>query len=76
MRSANSQQGQQPLPQQAPGTTCEKCVVFAHLSGAVMPDIPAIDVPLLAFALQGRVAFSRRNTDIPVARARGPPIFL
>jgi hypothetical protein len=73
---ASVQQGQQPSPQQAPGTTCEKCVVFAHLSGAVLPDVPAIDVPLLAFALQGQVAFSRRNADTPAARSRGPPVFL
>jgi hypothetical protein len=73
---ADIQQGQQPSPQQAPGTTCEKCVVFAHLSGAVMPDIPAIDMPRLAFALHGHVAFSRRNAEIPAARSRGPPVFL
>lgn len=72
-RRADPRQGQQRSPQQAPGTTCEKCVVFAHLSGAVLPDVPAIDVPLLAFALRGHVTFSRRNADVPAARSRGPP---
>jgi hypothetical protein len=73
---AHLQQRQQPSPQQAPGTLCEKCVVFAHLSGALLPDVPAVDVPLLAFALASQVAFSRRNADIPAARSRGPPVIL
>jgi hypothetical protein len=67
---------QQPGPQHTPGTTCEKCVVFAHLSGAVTPHILGIDLLPLAHALSGRVAIGRRSADTPAARSRGPPFLL
>jgi hypothetical protein len=66
----------QPDPQHLPGTTCEKCVVFAHLSGAVAPHIPSIDAPLLSHALLGRETVTRHSADTPVARSRGPPFLL
>jgi hypothetical protein len=65
--------GKQPDPQQLPGAPCEKCLVFAHLSGAIAPSIPAIVIPQLAFALLGRVAEAQRSTESPSARSRGPP---
>jgi hypothetical protein len=65
--------GKQQSPQQVPGAPCEKCVVFAHLSGAVAPSIPAIFIPQLAFALFGHVVEAQRSTDSPPARSRGPP---
>jgi len=60
-------------PQHSPGTTCEKCVVFAHLSGAVTPHVPGFDSLLLAHALSGRTSVARSSADTPVARSRGPP---
>ena len=65
--------GKQPDPRQLPGAPCEKCIVFAHLSGAVAPSIPVIVIPQLAFALFGRVAEAQRSNDSPSARSRGPP---
>jgi hypothetical protein len=68
--------GKQPGPQQPPGAPCEKCVVFAHLLGAVAPSIPAIVVPQLTFVLFGRVVEAQRSADSPSARNRGPPVVL
>lgn len=67
---------QQPDPQQLPGTTCEKCLVFAHLAGAVAPHVPSIDLPLLVHALAGRIPVARRNADLLFTRNRGPPFIL
>ena len=65
--------GQQQNPKQLPAAPCEKCVVFAHLSGAVAPSIPVIVVPQLVFALFGHAVEAQRSTDSPPARSRGPP---
>jgi hypothetical protein len=62
--------------QQLPSTTCEKCVVYAHLSGAVAPEIPTLKLPPLAYASPGHAAISPRSTDSPTARSRGPPSVL
>jgi hypothetical protein len=69
VQSRNQQPGQQP----APGIPCEKCVVFAHLSGAVAPHVPVFIAPLLAYALLERAIVAQRSTDTPAARSRGPP---
>jgi hypothetical protein len=67
---------QQPGPLPAPGAPCEKCVVFAHLSGAVAPHVPVFNAPLLVYALVERAIVAQRSTDTPAARSRGPPSFL
>ena len=78
--AADTQRAQErnrlPDPRHLPGTTCEKCVVFAHLSGAVAPHIPSIDAPLLTHALSGRSTVGQRSADTPSARSRGPPSYL
>jgi hypothetical protein len=59
-----------------PGTACDKCVVFAHLSGAVAPDAPALKQPLLAYEAVSRRTVSLASTEVPTARSRGPPSIL
>jgi hypothetical protein len=68
--------GKQQNPKQLPTAPCEKCVVFAHLAGAVAPSIPVIFIPQLVFALFGHAVEAQRSTDSPPARSRGPPSFL
>jgi hypothetical protein len=65
--------GKQQDPQPLPTAPCERCLVFAHLAGAVAPSIPAIFIPQLTFALFGHVVEAQRSTDSPFARSRGPP---
>jgi hypothetical protein len=59
-----------------PASACEKCLVYAHLAGAVSPHIPVISQPLLTFDFAQQLAAAQRGIDIPTARSRGPPVIL
>ena len=61
---------------QLPEAPCEKCVVYAHLAGAVSPHVPAFISPNLVYDFWWQVEFAQRGTDVPSARTRGPPVLL
>jgi hypothetical protein len=75
-QSAFEQTGNGGEQKQLPASACEKCLVYAHLAGAVSPHVPVVSPSLLAFDFSQQLAAAQRGIDIPTARNRGPPVIL
>lgn len=59
------------------GDACDDCLSFAHILGAVKPDVQAPRLlPDLAHHLAATVLAQATQAAAPVPRSRGPPALL
>ncbi len=56
--------------------SCEKCVVFAHIAGAVHSEAPQLFTPKFTYELPQYLQVASIATDNVSPRSRGPPVFL
>ncbi len=69
-------QVQTPHKQAPESKSCEKCVVFAHIAGAVHSEAPQLLTPELAYDHPQRLQVASTAAEIVSPRSRGPPVFL
>ena len=74
---ALGQAHQQGSHKQLPGhTSCEQCVAFAHLSGAVRSEALPPLVDFLSYDLSTSLPVAELAAETLSPRSRGPPAFL
>jgi hypothetical protein len=56
------------------GSTCEACLVFAHMAGAIGMDAPDWQASLLTEAMALETPAADTPTDLPLRRGRDPPL--
>lgn len=56
--------------------SCEKCLVFAHIAGAVHSEAPQLLTPKFAYDHPQHLQVASIAAEIVSPRSRGPPVFL
>jgi len=67
---------QSPSKQVPDSKPCSKCIVFAHIAGAVHSEVPQLFAQDLAYAPPEQMQVASIAAEIPSPRSRGPPHFL
>ena len=67
---------QSPGKQVPDSKPCGKCIVFAHIAGAVHSEVPQPFAQDLAYAPPEQVQVASIAAETPSPRSRGPPHFL
>jgi hypothetical protein len=67
---------QSPSKQVPDSKPCAKCIVFAHIAGAVHSEAPQLPAQNLAYAQPGQAQVASFAAETPSPRSRGPPLFL
>ena len=67
---------QSPGKQVPDSKPCDKCIVFAHIAGAVRSEAPQPPALNLAYANPQPVQVASTAAEVPSPRSRGPPAFL
>jgi len=70
------ERAQSPRKQVPETKSCEKCVVFAHIAGAVHSEAPQLTTLNLAYDRPQQLTLASIAADVPSPRSRGPPSFL
>jgi hypothetical protein len=70
------ERAQSPRKQVPETKSCEKCVVFAHIAGAVHSEAPQLTAPNLSYDRPQPPTLASIAADVPSPRSRGPPTSL